>query len=358
MKIQKKVPNKILKKLLLDTVHGDRSFLLLQGDLLQDEGDVIVITIHDQGDSPQGDLYDLVKEKFDIDHWHEKEIYFLGDHGWIGEVHYEHREGRHNPVILTLHTGLPEGTIFEITAYEKYVKGTFAALAALEFEGRSFRELALPVLIRKGLEENYEEAIQCLIKHATSWLKSSKCSETIKYYIHKPEDAMKWEESMESVLSRTYVSYSKAGIVDQLRKEVLTVIDTYKKEEYLWREVLSPLRNSLSMQKDRISPDTKRVARSLAEVIVKLICEKQGIPFHLQASNLTSTIETLKRSDIIPELAAQYLHVLRTFGNKKSHIDNSDQFKYPIRTLGEDDEILLLSTILRSLRYYANISKK
>ena len=355
MTVKNRAKNKVLKKLLLDTMYGDRSFLLIQGDLMQDEGDVIIITIHDQDSNLQGELFESVKEKFGIGKWEEKLIYNLDDHGWIGKVVYDHLDGGHNPVILTMHTGLPEGTTFEIEAYEKYVKGTFAALAALEFDGSKFRELSLPVLIRKGLENNYEEAIQCLIKHATNWLKSSKNGETIKYYIYQPQDAIKWEESMEAVLSRTYISYSKSGIINQLRKEIIKQIDTYKKDKFLWEEVLIDLRSSLATEKDEISSTTKIAGRKLAEVIVKSICNKHNIP---NDSDLAAMIAKLKNTNIIPDLAAQYLHSLRIYGNKKAHIDNSEKIEHPIKKLFEEDGIILLSTILRTLLYYSGILRK
>ncbi|WP_322551844.1 hypothetical protein AAB109_05830 [Priestia megaterium] len=349
--------NKILKKILLETGQDDRSFLLLHGDLLQDEGDVIIITIHDNADQSQGELYEAVKQKYGIDLWEERRIYFLEGGGWIGEVKIDNEDSHHKPIILTLHTGLPEGTVFEIETYEKYVKGTFAALAALEFEGVNFRDVALPVLIRKGLENNYEEAIQLLIKYATSWLKKSLHLKTIKYYIYHSEDAVKWDSAMEKVLSRTYVSYQKAGIIQQLRREIIMVIDTFKKEKDLDYDLLWSLRESISRNSEGISKEVGINARTLAEVIVKNLCEKEPSIGRRPKEDLSRTIQFLKEEKIISELLSQYLHSLRSFGNFMAHMDRNSEYKYSISHIQEDDKLFFMTTLLRTLRYYARILK-
>ncbi|MEN3768982.1 DUF4145 domain-containing protein [Priestia megaterium] len=357
MKTIKTQPNKILKKILLETGQEDRSFLLLHGDLLQDEGDVVIITIHDNADQSQGDLYEAVKKKYGIDLWEERKIYLLEGGGWIGEVKIDYGDSHHKPIILTLHTGLPEGTVFEMETYEKYVKGTFAALAALEFEGANFRDVALPVLIRKGLENNYEEAIQFLIKYATSWLKKSFHLKAIKYYIYHSEDAGKWDNAMEKVLSRTYVSYQKSGIIHQLRREIIIVIDTFKKEKGLDYHLLLALRKSLSTQDKGLSKEVGINARTLAEVIVKYLCEKEPSIGRRPKEDLSRTIQFLKEEKIISELLSQYLHALRSFGNFMAHTDRNNEYKYSISHIQEDDELFFLSTLLRTLRYYARILK-
>ena len=345
------VKNRILNQLVIDVPQGTRTFFLNFGDMLIDDSDMWIVTVYDDPvTGTYGDFKNGIEKQFGLHNWDEKKLLTLENEGWVGRLQTPEISGK-VPVILPVHTRTQESEPVTLEDYEHYVKGAFSAVSALEFQGMDIRSIALPVLLRKGINDLYQEATEILIKYATKFLKHSTNVENIRYYVyheHK-EDAKHWNEAFDNVLGRVFIDASKDGIIESLRRELITVIESYPKGNELWDTVLRPLKDSLVNANSIRSENVGSNGRKLAEIISSDLCLSEDIELE---ANLSGNIRQLAEHNLLIPWFNQYLHTLRIFGNTSVHSSEGLKPKHGPKKIQEEDMLVLLATILRVLKYY------
>lgn len=345
------VRNKVLNQLVIDVPQGTRTFFLNFGDMLLDDSDMWIVTVYDNPDiGTYGDFKFGIEEHFGLHTWEEKRILTLDNEGWVGRL----QTGEANvqaPVILPVHTRTQEEEPVTLEDYEHYVKGAFSAVSALEFQGMIIRSIALPVLVRKGINDLYSEATEILIKYATKFLKQSSNVETIRYYVYHEhqEDAKHWNEAFDRVLGRVFIDASKDGIIESLRKEIITVIESFPKGNDTWDSTLRTLKDSLTNSSGIRPESIGTYGRKLAEIISNDLCTKEHIELDRK---LTNNIRKLDENHLLISWFNQYLHTLRIFGNASVHTTEGTKPKYGPKKIQPEDLLVLLASLLRVLKFY------
>ncbi|MBO1514350.1 DUF4145 domain-containing protein [Metabacillus bambusae] len=303
--------NTLRNRVIIETNHGERSFFLVEGDLLLDDGNLMVVNSYEnEYGETTGDFVDLLNIHFDVDFIKEKPVFFLENGGYISLVETLTNKGLDKRMILILHSKLEEGKAINRSIYESLIKGLFSALTSLELTGYKFESVSFPVLLRKGLNGIYNEAAEVLIKYAVEWLKKSIHTNTIRYYVFHHDEVELWNKAIEYSLGRSIV-YAKENEINILRYYILGLIYSFPKEESVYHDTLIPLQNALN--RDQISPEiVAAFSRKLAESLCELITNHYDVSFD-------TNISTLKKNGNIDPIFIQCLYQIKAFGNTSIH---------------------------------------
>ena len=241
--------NTVINKVIIESNQGDRSFTLVEGDLLQDDGDLIVVnTYENEHGEMEGDFAEVVKNKFQLIEAKERPIFYLENGGYMSLIEPAHKDSK---MMLILHSKLKEGEPISKELYETMIKGLFSALVSLEISGYRFATVSFPVLLRKGINGIYDEAAATLIQHAVKWLKKSSYTNTIRYYVYLENDSVLWNESIERSLGRSVVNANIDEEMSRLRIYLLGLIYSFPKEEAVYQDTLVPLQHALNRDSDQ-----------------------------------------------------------------------------------------------------------
>lgn len=331
--------NTLLNRVNVETNYGDRSFFLINGDLLLDDGDLYIVNTYENSSGEKyGDFVSLIKEKYQASYLNDKPIYYLKDGGYIGLSIPKDRN--RNPILLFVHTKLKEGEEISKDLYESIIKGIYASLASLELSGYQFHTISFPVLLRKGISHIYKDAASILIKNSISWLKKSLSTNTIRYYVYLKEDAEEWNQALDGALGRKAIDPNYDEEVSGLRNFILSLINYFPKQSILYEDTILPLQNTL--MRENISPEiVASFGRKLAESLSEEMLGQQSISFN-------KNLKLLEDLQFDP-LFIQTLYQIRSFGNSSIH---RSKITYGINTMETEDLKILLIIIKKLIVYY------
>lgn len=327
----------LINRVNIESKHGDRSFILLKGDILKDDGDLIVVNTYksDIGETV-GDFVSFVSAC----EAKEQQVYVLENGSTISLLEKSQLNFKR---MLILNTNLLEGEQLAKESYECFIKGLFSSLAALELLGYQFPTISLPILLRKGLSGNYYNEAAILINHAVEWLKRSSYTNTIRYYVYLEQDMEIWNEAIEHTLGRSVVNPNENEDSSRLRQYILGVISTFPKDEVVYKDTLVPLQIALS--RDTISPHVVAAfGRKLAETFCELITGKVDVTFNTNLASMRDMAE-------FDSFFIQSLYQIKAFGNTSIH---RTQPKYVTNEMDPDDFNILLSILIKILLVYEN----
>lgn len=331
--------NTVINRVIIESNKGDRSFTLVEGDLLQDDGDLIVVnTYENEHGEIEGDFAQVLKEQFHLGESQERPVFYLENGGYISFIESVDKEAKK---MLILHSKLKEGEPISQQLYETMIKGLFSSLVSLEISGFAFTTVSFPVLLRKGINGVYNEAASTLIQQAVKWLKKSSCTNTIRYYVYLENDSTLWHEAIERSLGRSVVNANIDEDISRLRTYLLGLIYSFPKEEAVYHDTLVPLQNALN--RDSISPEVVAAfGRKLAESLCESITGNTDVTFNINLS-------TIKNKENIDPFFIQCLYQIKAYGNTSIHRSKSI---YGSDSLTSEDLKILLLILKKILLEY------
>ena len=344
-------PPALVNAVSVETPQGLRTFELHSGDILGDRTDLLVIsTHHNPRQPPTGHLVSTLKERFgfsvDVNpHW----ISF-------GEGVSACVQGGDDRVpfrtLLTMRIARSGSQADPIAFYDRAVRATFAATAALEFMGGSFATLSLPVLSGRRIVD-YPAAVQSLLRHAFAWLRRSRDTEVVRYYVFEPDELQQWDQAMNTSLGRSYVDAAHEFVARSLCQEIVARIDGGGLSKAP-ADLAASLRHALS-DPERLSVQTVATfGRKLAEAVTEELCCVLGIAVQRE---LINNIEAVRRGSVVADWIVSYLHSLRVFGNEGVHSLAGKRQVIPSR-LSSEDLVSLLSAIRALMSFWEEWSKR
>ncbi|MBO1514349.1 hypothetical protein [Metabacillus bambusae] len=339
---------KIIQQLILDTRNGDRYFELLYGDLLSANTDLLVTTVYNSND---GELFNSIKKQLNLVEYAERKIIPLDNGGFIGFIQHPMQH------ILTVHLNRLEGSVIGNEEFNQIIQSTFSAMAALVYEGYSFKEISLPVIGKKGLDPNeYKGSLQTLIHNAVKYLKYTDTTKTIKYYVNVEEDVPFWESAMNTLFPRNHVNQPNTKeMISNTKVKIVSLIDSFP---YTDRTVLKNILIEISKE---LIKDTQTNYNHLlikADELVNLLLKdlyklpEVSIPSSISTFRLTNQeVASLQRQKPISDWYFNYLIMIRQLKDR-NYFRSSDLSK------NMDEIILFLSILHRVLTLYSDFFKQ
>jgi hypothetical protein len=327
----------------VETPTGLRTFELYEGDIFSQSSDLLVISTDPQRDKP-GQLIEVLQDRFQFQV--ETGCNFMDLGGGIAACTQNGEGAAPFGKLLTMCIAPPRLQKDPAAFYDRAIRSTFAAVAALEFLGCEFKTVSLPVLVRQGIEE-YAPAVRSLLKHALAWLRQSRHTQSVRYYILNPRELAEWDAAMNTFLGRTYVDTDSEAAFTSLSRDIVHQIDGGSLAGY-FSELEAPLRKAVA-DPDRLCVQTiATFGRKLAELITEQLCRDLDLPI---ARDLLTNIETVRNSNMLAGWISSYLHSLRVFGNEGVHSLAAKRSVVPAR-LSSEDLLSILCAIRSVLRFW------
>lgn len=297
----------------VETPHGLRTFELYSGDIFSHEADLFVISTHHRaGESASGLLVEALKERFDLEVDVSEAMIRFG--GGISACVQPANERAPFQELLTMRIAAPRLQQDPVGFYDRAIQSTFAAIALREFLGGRFETVSLPVLVRQGIVD-YSLAVRSLLRHALTWLRQSRRTNLVRYFVYYPDELAEWDDAMNASLGRTYVDTAGESVLRGLCHEIVSAIDSGVLRGF-FDDLDHSLRNALA-NPDRLCVQTiATFGRKLAEDVTHQLCRDLEIPL---GRDLLTNIEAVRKSKMLAAWIASYLHSLRVFGNEGVH---------------------------------------
>ncbi|REJ74415.1 MAG: DUF4145 domain-containing protein [Planctomycetota bacterium] len=328
----------------IETPHGLRTFELFAGDIFSQPADLLVISTSFRREKP-AQLVLLLKELYGFEVDLCETFINFGEgvsacfQPAITQTPFDH--------LLTMCVAPPRTQDHPAEFYDRAIRSTFAAVAALEFLGHEFKTISLPVLVRKGIED-YGPAVRSLLRHALAWLRQSRGTQAVRYFVLDPDELAEWDEAMNFSLGRTYVDTQGEAVLDGLCREIVRQIDSGVLNRH-FEELQAPLRGAVA-QPDRLCVQTiAAFGRKLAELTTEQLCRDLDLPI---ARDLMTNIEAVRNSRMLASWISSYLHSLRVFGNEGVHSLSSKRRVVPTG-LSPEDLMSILCAIRSVLRFWS-----
>ena len=359
---------KRINTVFVTTGHGDRSFSLVHGDLADEAADLVVFSAHAGRGRPAGQVLDALEQRhgrLEIDSAGQvislagnspfRLLPEAGFHGSPAGV-YDVTPPSNAPFGRLLLVRLPGAQHFDsedaaIEAYGRAVRGTFAAIAALEFVDARFATISLPAL---GGARRFPkiEAITLLLDAALNWLRMSRYAERIRFVVQDECDLNAWSLAMDESLGRTFACESDyGGAAMELRARLTEQIAALLQDEddEGLKGVLRDAGTAMARPETELAIQQVGVlGRLTAEAMAVRLCRDLEIA---PGKNAFGNIEQLERSGIISKWINSYLHSLRILGNESVHLAERHQ-RIP-KVLAVGDLIVILSNMVRVLDFYS-----
>lgn len=297
----------------VETPHGLRTFELYSGDMFSQAVDLMVIsTHHREQEQASGPLVETLRDQFAFEVDASDAMIQFG--GGISACAQPADDSVPFHELLTMRIAAPRLQKEPAEFYDRAIQSTFASVAMLEFLGRSFESIALPVLVREGIID-YSSAVRSLLRHALTWLRRSQHTNSVRYYVYHPDELVEWDAAMNASLGRTYVDAEGESVLRGLCREIVSAIDSGVLRGY-FDELDDALRNALA-NPDRLCVQTiATFGRKLSEVVTEQVCRDLNLPL---GRDLLTNIEAVRNSKMLAAWIASYLHSLRVFGNEGVH---------------------------------------
>lgn len=336
----------VINSVLIETPHGVRTFELIHGDVLADPADLLVISTHHNPQMrPTGRIVSTITQRYGI----EVDVSrpWLNVTGGVQSCIQRPPETVPFGCILIMRIAGARKQEDPVDFYDKAVRGTFAAIGALEFMGDKFQSISLPVLSGQRIVD-YQSAVKSLLSHSIEWLRRSTYAKRLGYYVFEDGEIAAWDQAMNDCLGRSYVDAGKESILRGLCHEIVHGIDKPAAVDAVMGRILSELREAL-VHPDRVSPQrVAAVGRKIAEHVTERVLDK--MPGVTVQRELINNIEALRKAKVADWMLS-YLHSLRVFGNEAVHDLGAKRDTVPSH-LTADDLVSILSAIRSVMRFW------
>lgn len=317
----------------IDTIYGNRNINLVKENIDETDADLIVVSSNKINEKNTKN-----KSNANI------EINGVKMHYWT--------ETKEMPAPKYLSVQIPEKN----GNYDSNIKGIFASIKALEFNDNDFEDISLPV-IGGDLEKDYFEKIKILLKYAVLFLKQSKNTQTINFYITNENEEESWSRAFEKSLGRTYYKQGSIVVIESMITEIQETIDKilksedFKELEFTLRTIEKELESVDSLSINSIAINSRKVT----EIIVKEIASRKNLNIYKIKYDLSSIINLLASKDILAPWVVQYLHTARVFGNKSAHVETA--IKHVPNKFFNSDFISMFSSLYNILLFWYHNKK-
>ncbi|MGG7177740.1 hypothetical protein ACQPU1_09115 [Clostridium paraputrificum] len=334
----------------IDTIYGNRTINLIREDIVETKGELIIFSTHDDINLPiDGEVYQSLKKRYKLrgtgrgnmtseingvklQYWREK-----NEDDWQG-------------FLMVRIPKLSENQN-SLSAHDRHIKAIFSSVMALEFNDIDFDSISLP-MIAGNTSIDYFESVKIQLKYAIKFLKESKNTDIINFYILEKEKEDEWSKAFEKTLGRTYY---KQGSIVAIESLILALKDTINKIfdserfselEYILRIINRELEevDSLSMSNIAIN------SRKISEIVAKEVASRKNININKVKYDLSSILNVISSKEILAPWIIQYLHSARVFGNRSAHVETDVKF-IPIKFY-DSDFISILSSLYNILNFW------
>lgn len=340
----------------IDTIYGNRTINLIKEDISETKADLIVFsTYSDSNEKPTEGAYISLKKVYKMNFSGKGNVSM--EMNEVKMQYWSEKKEKTRQNFLKAQIPSLNNKEDQLSIYEKNIKAIFATIKALEFNDYNFESISLPV-IDGNLVISYFDKIKVLLKYAIIFLKESKNTETLSFYIMDEEAEEEWSNAFEKSLGRTYYKQGSIVVIESLILGIQESIDSifksedFKELEYILRIIEKELDvvDSLSINSIAIN------SRKITEIIVKDIASREGLNIYKIKYDLSSIINLLASKDILAPWVIQYLHTARVFGNKSAHVETAT--KYIPDKFYNSDFISILSSLYNILIFWYHNKNK
>lgn len=350
--------SRIVNSVSVETPQGYKTFILMHGDITQIATDLLVLSAYGDGNSsPEGLLVRSLRQRHGIVVAPEPRWLNFSDRCWTC---FQEQEGDAPfSAILTLFISQLAWNQNPLPIFEDAVQGVFASLAALEYKGRSFASVSLPVLYGHRIRTEhsggvalYPRLIEILIRHALRWLKKSEHTHTVQFVVYEKEHLSAWDEAMNKTMGRSLISAGADAVLKSLCAETRHLAQS--QTDGRLRTATERLHRELAHEDTLVIENVCVSGRLLVEAMVGILLT--DLPLKTAAS-LLENIETLRKSEKVAPWIVSYMHSLRIFGNETAHVRGMDPTYRPSR-LEKADLVSALSAIRSLLTCWPAVAER
>ena len=325
--------NELKNRVIVESLEGDRAFLLFKGDIFSERADVYIFNSY-KGNS--GMLLEELKKRYQMEVIPETPFYFSTDGKKVGKIKLD--DGR---IILVLHSELVEYEAITIEQYQSFMETVFTSLTALESFGEQFETVAFPVLLRNALSNIYTEAVKVLIEKATQWLKESEHTTTIKYVLYENGDARIWNDNLNQVLGRRAINITEFPDLVHYKNKALSILQQLDQRFTYWEDTLLPLQNALQSRDFR-----PEVVAAFSRKLLEVYCQERSRAEGNNEEGLEGYLHYIRQNKLLNPWVMQTLYQIRSFGNPSIH--RPDPLFGP-KNMSEQDVTVLLICLCKLL---------
>ncbi len=346
--------SELINTVSVETHYGFRDVNLYYGDITTATDEVLVLSSHANARIPlAGQVIDRLKEKYGFKFERLAPLLLLrGVEGTHRVV--EHLTTPYKEILVVRISGgggqrqqnvPPKLNTPPLSGYEQAIWTVYGSLAALELQGQRFGSVALPLLGgRRGI--HHQKAMRINLDYAAEWLKTSRFMQAVNFYVYEPDQVVLWQEAMNTALRRQFVKTANKHVVQGLSAEIVAIASTPIFQTKRLKEALEPIVKALNSDTLCLQL-VATFGRVATEVIVKEVCQSQGIATNL---SLFKAINTLDEQKIVAPWLINHFHNIRILGNETVH--TGKPVTYRPDELGEDDLIPILASLLRVLSFW------
>ncbi|MBK9387707.1 MAG: DUF4145 domain-containing protein [Planctomycetes bacterium] len=328
----------------VETPQGLRTFELYAGDIFADASDLLVISASPREErAPAGSLVEQLRDQYGLEPDLSHSLVSFGD---LAAFVQKGNESTPFGDLLTMRIPPPRSQLDPVEFYDRAIRLTFAAVASLEFLGKRYPRVSLPILVRQGIDA-YAPAVHSLLRHAIAWLRQSRHTCAIGYYVYHPEELDAWDGAMNACLGRTFVDAHGDSVLNGLCRGIVGALDGGALTGGL-ADLSASLRRALADPERLCVQTIAAFGRKLAELLTEQLCRE----FELSPGrDLMANIEALRTSGALAPWISSYLHLLRVFGNEAVHAQASRRRIVPSQ-LAPEDLLSLVSAVAALLRFW------
>lgn len=334
----------------IDSIYGNRRINLLRGDITDTNSELIVFSTHsNEGTNVEGHTYEALKRQYKLNLTGEDNA--KSEIGDVKTQYWRERCEKGNQGFLMVRMPTYKGVEELVSNYDKNIKAIFASIRALEFNDVIFSSISVPV-IEGEKDLDYYEGIKILLKYSLKYLKESKNTYTINFYILEEEQEVEWSNAFEKNLGRTYYKQGSLAVIESLIEGLKETIGRifkdggYKELEYVLRLIIRELDKLDSLSINSIAINSRKIS----EIIAKDIASRKQININKIKYDLSAILNLLASKDILAPWVVQYLHTARVFGNKTAHVETA--IKYKPDKLYNSDFISILASLYNILNFW------
>lgn len=334
----------------IDTIYGNRTINLIRGDITDTNAELIIFSTHSKAGSPvEGHAYEALKRLYKIKlNGTNNVITEIGD---VKTQYWREKYKESDQGFLMARMPVYKNSEEIICHYDRNIKAIFSTIRALEFNDIIISSISLPI-IEGNKNLDYYESIKILLKYSLKFLKESKNTEVVNFYILEEEEEIKWSNAFEQNLGRTYYRQGSLAVIESLiieLKEIISLIikdGNYKELEYVLRLISRELDQIDSLSINSIAINSRKIC----EIIAKDIASRKQINISKIKYDLSAILNLLASKDILAPWVTQYLHTSRVFGNKTAHVETA--IKYKPNKLYNSDFISILASLYNILIFW------
>lgn len=326
----------------VETVYGYRSLNIWHGDILTSRDDLLIISTHaNRNFEFTGQLVREVQSRYGVELDNLQSIVM---HDEVFGVYRVNNPGTapHKAILLLRMPGAYRSRN-PLELFKDSIWAVFGSIAALELKNEGFDAISLPFL---GGTRGYPltEAVALILQACGQWLKTSRFTRIINFYLYDEAEAASWSIAMDRVLGRTSITFARDQVASALRDELLAKTSFLADDKHLIKDELKRL--DVTLRRSHLTIESLALeGRLLVEAIVSQLCSQHNIM--VKDKRLYHRIEAVSKQKIVAPWIISHFHSLRAFGNEGAH--DSQDITYLPTCLTEADVIPVLVSTLHVL---------